>query len=144
MLFWGFFPSSRESIPRDDETSADKPLGNDQSINIDTMIGGTVAPTYNNITTTVVAPSRLELNEEGYNDLARELKGRKAIVTIVGDKRCQEIGERTIKALTARGIQCQDFCRTGMLAPPPSGPYVVNSTENEGEATLVISPTTLP
>jgi len=141
LLAYVFWPAHRSHLIKDVSVN-DEVKGPNQSVNIGTMTGGTVAPVYNNQYNTVVAPGRTVLSSLGLDQLAKTLAGRRVNAKIIGDSRCTAIGERTLEQLRERGVHASSVVIIGMLIPAPVDPYSVIFSGDL--ATLIISPATLP
>ncbi|WP_127104380.1 hypothetical protein [Pararhodobacter zhoushanensis] len=144
MLAWTYWPALRHKFIGGKNLADEGNKGLNQSVNIGTMTGGAVSPVYNNNFNTIVAPGRAELSDDGFEKLVNALSGKTVNVEIVGDDKCQEIGNRLIARLAERGISLGSIFRIGMHFPPPSDPYSIRLTGNGGPAALIISPATLP
>jgi hypothetical protein len=141
---WAYFPAWRSFIMKVSKMSEDEKKHLNQSINIGSMSGGTVSPTYINHFNTVVAPGRAELSDAGVAQLADALRGKKVTVDLIGDPKSWAIGIRLIERLSAHGITTAMPSRIGQQFPQPSDPYSVKISKDGTMAHLVVSPSTLP
>lgn len=142
LALWVYLPLIQRWVGGKPVTAEKKMLN--QSVNIGTMTGGNVSPSYVNNFNTIVALHRSELSEEGMDQLAKALSGRVVQVDVVGDQKCLMIGQKLISVLSARGITFGNIRSIGVMGPPPSEPYSVILSPDGQSAKLVISPATLP
>jgi hypothetical protein len=93
----------------------------------------------NNDCTACTADRATFTNEIGYQLIAHMPdKAKPVIVTIVGDRRDQAIGDRVTKFLTDRGYQVIDRRNVGSLTPVPRHPFSV--TENTADYDVLVAP----
>jgi heme exporter protein D len=120
----------------------EKPSNINQSININSMSGGSVSPVYHNFHT-IVAPGRVELSDEGVSELVEALRGRTVSIDIVGDQKSFAIGYRLVDRLVGLGVTALRPT-TCSLMPGVNDPYTLHLSQDGKTAHLVISPATLP
>mgnify|MGYP005867101463 CR=1 FL=1 len=140
---WTYWPAYRTFFMKGYGMNDDGIKSLNQSVNIGKVTGGTVSPVYNNFQTTV-APGRVELSEAGVRELVNRLGGRTVNVDVVGDSRCQDIGQKLLAQLSAGGVKFSHVRTIGMKIPPPSNPYWLQLSDDGKEAYLIVSPATLP